>query len=56
MPLKRLETFDISYLQILDEHGNVDAALEPKIPGPELLRLYRTMMLAHEADGRALNL
>lgn len=56
MPLTRLETFDVSYLQILDEHGNVDPELEPKIPGPDLLRLYRTMLLAREADGRALKL
>ena len=56
MPLKRLETFEVSYLQILDEHGNVDTQLEPQIPGPDLLRLYRTMMLAREADQRALKL
>jgi pyruvate dehydrogenase E1 component alpha subunit len=43
-------------MQVLDEHGNVDAELEPKLDESELIRLYRAMVLARQADQRMLNL
>jgi pyruvate dehydrogenase E1 component alpha subunit len=48
--------FSISTLSILDEHGDVDASLEPDLSEAELHRLYRAMFLAREADQRMLKL
>jgi pyruvate dehydrogenase E1 component alpha subunit len=56
MPIKEVGQFNVSYLQILDEHGNVDEALEPKLGADDLLRLYRHMVLAREGDQRMLKL
>ncbi len=56
MPSKKLGSWSVSYLQILDEEGNVDEKLEPDL-GPEQLKaLYRWMFLAREADQRMLKL
>jgi pyruvate dehydrogenase E1 component alpha subunit len=52
MPRKRIEEFSIEHLQILDENGKVDRALEPKIPDADLRRLYRTMLAARMVDLR----
>lgn len=56
MPLKEIAQFSVSYLQILDEKGNVDAKLEPKISQKDLLALYRWMVLGRETDQRLINL
>jgi len=56
MPYNKIEDFSISYLQILDEKGVVDTQLEPKLSNDELLRLYRAMVVAREADQRMLKL
>jgi pyruvate dehydrogenase E1 component alpha subunit len=56
MPRKEIATFSVEYLQILDEEGRVDEELEPDLPPEELLRMYRGMVLAREADQRMLNL
>jgi pyruvate dehydrogenase E1 component alpha subunit len=56
MPMKPLESFGVSYLQVLDEGGNVDGDLEPKLGEGDLVKLYRFMLLAREADQRALKL
>ncbi len=56
MPLKKIETFGVSHLQILDEAGNLDRALEPKLSDEQLRRLYRSMVLAREGDQRMLKL
>lgn len=56
MPLKQVAQFSVSYLQILDEEGNLDAELEPRLPEADLKRLYRAMCLAREADQRMLKL
>lgn len=52
MPLKEIGSFSVSYLGILDENGEVDQELEPKISGDDLLSLYRWMFLAREVDQR----
>lgn len=49
-------TFEISHLQILDEHGNLNTKLEPNLPPEELARLYRGMVLARAVDDRMLKL
>jgi pyruvate dehydrogenase E1 component subunit alpha len=53
---KEMEMPSVPYLQILDEAGNLDKALEPDIPAEELLRMYRYMRLSRATDDRMLNL
>ncbi len=56
MALKTIENFSIDYLQILDENGKVDKALEPDISKDDLLKLYRFMVLSREADTKMIKL
>jgi pyruvate dehydrogenase E1 component alpha subunit len=46
----------IDYLSILDESGQLDAALEPDISGEMLLALYRAMLQGRRFDERLLDL
>src|SRR5262245_38004145 len=52
MPRKVIETFSVEHLQILDENGKVDKALEPSIPPEDLKKLYRAMLSARMIDRR----
>lgn len=56
MPRKVLESFNISYLQILDAEGHLDRDLEPDLPADALRHLYRTMVLSRQLDLRMLSL
>jgi pyruvate dehydrogenase E1 component alpha subunit len=56
MPRKPVRTFEIEFLQILDEKGEVDGELEPDLSKEQLVELYRGMVLAREADQRMLRL
>jgi pyruvate dehydrogenase E1 component alpha subunit len=56
MPRQDAARFTVPYLQILDANGKVDAKLEPGLAASELLRLYRGMVWAREADQRMLRL
>jgi len=56
MPRKVLESFNVSYLQILDAEGHLDRDLEPDLPPDSLRHLYRTMVLARQLDLRMLSL
>lgn len=57
MPRRRIDLPSfVEYLSILDEEGRVDTTLEPDIPPAELLRLFRTMLLAREFDERMIRL
>lgn len=56
MPLKTIEQFKISYLQILDEKGKVDTSLEPAIGDENLLKLHYDMTFSRMVDSRMLNL
>mgnify|MGYP002622960237 CR=1 FL=1 len=42
----------VEHLSILDEYGHVDAALDPRLPASELMRLYRHLILARRWDER----
>ncbi len=56
-PAKRRKLIDLGQiedLQILNEHGAVDPAREPDIPGPDLFRIYRAMVLTRKLDERML--
>jgi pyruvate dehydrogenase E1 component alpha subunit len=56
MPRKVLESFNVSYLQILDAEGHLDRDLEPDLPPDALRLLYRTMVLSRQLDLRMLSL
>jgi pyruvate dehydrogenase E1 component alpha subunit len=57
MPRKALDIpFKIEYMSILDENGEVDKSLEPKIPAEELKAWYRWMLMARRVDERLLKL
>jgi pyruvate dehydrogenase E1 component alpha subunit len=46
----------VEYMSILDENGEVDKSLEPKVPAEELKSWYRWMLLARRVDERLLKL
>jgi pyruvate dehydrogenase E1 component alpha subunit len=56
MPRQPVESFRVERLQVLDQHGHVDRDLEPKIPGEDLQRLYRTMLLTRQLERRMVTL
>jgi pyruvate dehydrogenase E1 component alpha subunit len=56
MPLEEIGHFSVSYLQVLDEKGNVDKELEPDLGDDDLVRLYRAMFLGRQVDERMLKL
>ncbi len=53
---KDIASFRIKYVQILDEKGNVDKKLEPKLSDEELRDLYRWMVIERVFDSTALAL
>jgi pyruvate dehydrogenase E1 component alpha subunit len=56
MPISEVGAFNVSYLQILDEQGNVDKELEPDLSKEDLIKLYRAMFFARETDQRMIKL
>lgn len=56
MPKQTKQLPEISYVQVLDEQGEVDYALEPSILSGDLVDMYRTMLLAREFDERRMRL
>jgi pyruvate dehydrogenase E1 component alpha subunit len=56
MPRQKLDLPPVECLSILDEHGHVDAALDPALPPETLQRLYRHFLLARRFDERMLRL
>ncbi len=52
MPRRKIDLPAIERLSILDADGRVDRALEPEIPPDDLMRLYRTFLLARRFDER----
>ncbi|HSE94592.1 MAG TPA: pyruvate dehydrogenase (acetyl-transferring) E1 component subunit alpha, partial [Methylomirabilota bacterium] len=55
-PRRKVDLDAIEHLSILDADGTLDRALEPAIPTGDLLRLYRTFLLARRFDERMLRL
>lgn len=56
MAEEKIATFNVPRLSILDENGNVDAALMPDLAGADIRRLYETMVLMRSFDQQAVNL
>ncbi len=56
MPKKVLKEFKVEYLQILDENGNCDESLMPKLSGEEIKKLYEMLILIRVFDQKAFNM
>ena len=56
MPLKILHSFDVCGLSILDESGDADKKLMPKLSRKDIISLYKCMVLSRIFDSKALKL
>lgn len=56
MPLQKLGDFSTYKLSILDEQGNVDEKLNPKLSTPQLIELYSHLVRLRMFDDKALKL
>lgn len=56
MPERIIESFNVKYLDILDENGNVDESLMPSLSVEDIKRLYELLVLSRTFDHRALDL
>ncbi len=56
MPKTVKHKFEIEHLQILDEDGNVDEKLEPKIADEDLKKIYETMVVSRVFDQKAVKM
>lgn len=56
MPEIIIETFDIKRLEILDEKGNIDAALMPSLSDFDIKKIYELLVLSRTFDHYALSL
>ena len=56
MPEKTVISFDIKYLQIMDENGKVDEKLMPKLTSQDIINLYKNIILTRVFDDRMLKL
>jgi len=56
MPKKVLESFEVEWLQVLDEKGKADQKLMPKLSKEEILKLYEYMVLTRIFDEKAFNM
>ena len=56
MTKKVLKEFKVEYLQVLDENGNCDEALMPKLSNEEIKKLYEMLVLVRVFDQKAFNM
>ena len=56
MPKRVLKEFKVEYLQILDENGNCDEALMPKLSDDEIKKIYEMLVLVRVFDQKAFNM
>ncbi|MAG91898.1 pyruvate dehydrogenase (acetyl-transferring) E1 component subunit alpha [Candidatus Woesearchaeota archaeon] len=56
MPKKVLKDFEIEYLQVLDENGNCDEKLMPKLSNEEIKKIYEMIILIRVFDQKAFNM
>lgn len=54
MPKKILDKWQIEYLQLLDEEGQVDTQNAPHLTETELVQMYKDMVLARQFDAKLL--
>ncbi len=56
MPKKTIKSFNVEWLQILDEQGNCDEQLRPTLTDKEVQKLYQWMVLSRALDEKAFKL
>ena len=56
MVTKVLAEFDVKYVQVLDEKGQVDPKLMPPLSDKQIIQLYELMVFARIADTKAIAL
>ena len=56
MVRKTLAEFKVEYLQVLDETGNVDEKLMPKLSEKQIKEMYELMVLSRAYDAKAFSL
>ena len=56
MVKKIVENFEIEYLQVMDENGNVDEKLMPPLSGKQIKELYEVMILMRAFDDKSFSL
>ena len=56
MPKKILKEFKVEYLQILDENGNCDESLMPKLSSEDIKKMYEMLVLIRVFDQKAFNM
>src|SRR3989338_1355268 len=56
MVKKVIRDFEIEYLQVLDENGNADEKLMPKLTDKQIKELYELMILGRTFDDKAFSL
>lgn len=56
MPKKTIQSFQVEWLQVLDEHGNCDEELRPPLSDKEIQKLYEYMVLARILDEKSFKL
>ena len=53
---KILKNFEVDYIQVMDEDGEVDKKLMPKMKNEEIKEMYKLMMLTRIFDDKAVKL
>ncbi|MFC2142817.1 pyruvate dehydrogenase (acetyl-transferring) E1 component subunit alpha [Candidatus Aenigmatarchaeota archaeon] len=56
MPQKKIGSFSVDFLQILDENGKCDSKLMPKLDNEQIRKMYEYMVTTRLFDDKALNL
>ncbi|MBS3114155.1 pyruvate dehydrogenase (acetyl-transferring) E1 component subunit alpha [Candidatus Woesearchaeota archaeon] len=56
MTKKVLKEFKVEYLQVLDENGNCDESLMPKLSDSDIKKIYETLVLIRVFDQKAFNM
>ena len=56
MVKKVVANFEIEYLQVLDENGNIDKSLMPNLSNKQVKELYELMILMRTFDDKAFSL
>lgn len=56
MPVRKVFEGKVDHVQVLDENGNVDAVLEPKLSREQLEKMYSLMVLTRSFDRKAMSL
>jgi len=56
MTKKVLKEFKVEYLQVLDEEGNCDESLMPKLSNDEIKKLYEMLVLIRVFDQKSFNM